>query len=81
MKNIAVVTGYIMYHDLLEEINGSFFSKIDLAVELAELFCSNFSADEVNNWADKDFEEILEQFIKEQNELRLKEIEFNLNNW
>jgi hypothetical protein len=47
MKNIAVVTGYIMYYDMLKDkINGSFFSKIDRAVEIAELFCSFYSAEE-----------------------------------
>lgn len=80
MKNIAVATGYIMFYDLLkDEINGYFFSKIDRAIELAELFCLTFSAEEENNWEDKDFEETIEQFIKEQYELKLKEIEFNLN--
>ena len=38
MEELAVVTGYIMYYDLLEfKINGSFFSKIDKAMELASI--------------------------------------------
>jgi hypothetical protein len=67
MKNIAVVTGYIMYYDMLKDkINGSFFSKIDRAVEIAELFCSFYSAEEESGWSgDLDFEETLEQFLKE----------------
>ena len=67
MKNIAVVTGYIMYYDMLEDkINGSFFSKIDKAMEIAESFCNFYSAEEENDWSgDLDFEETLEQFLKE----------------
>jgi len=39
MKELAVVAGYIMYYDMLQEkINGSFFSKIDKAIEIAEDF-------------------------------------------
>ena len=65
-KNLAVVTGYIMYYDLLQDkINGSFFSKIDKAIEIAELFCSFYSAEEENNWSgDLDFEETLDEFVK-----------------
>lgn len=64
-KNLAVVVGYIMYYDLLEDsINGSFFSKIDKAIEIAELFCSFYPAD--FNWEESelDFEEELEKFVK-----------------
>ena len=63
-KNLAVVTSYIMYYDLLQdEINGSFFAKIDKAIERAELFCSFYSAD--FNWEESelDFEETLEAFL------------------
>jgi hypothetical protein len=67
MKNIAVVTGYIMYYDMLEDkINGSFFSKIDKAMEIAESFCNFYSAEEESGWlGELDFEETLEQFLKE----------------
>ena len=65
-KDLAVVVGYIMYYDLLEDsINGSFFSKIDKAIELAELFVLTFSAEEESGWSgDLDFEETLEEFVK-----------------
>ena len=64
-KNIAVVTGYIMFYDLLQDkINGSFFSKIDRAMEIAELFCNFYSAEEESGWSgDLDFEETLEEFL------------------
>lgn len=63
-KNLAVVVGYIMFYDLLEDkINGSFFSKIDKAVELAESFCSFYSAEEEGGWIELDFEETLEEFL------------------
>jgi hypothetical protein len=67
-KDLAVVTSYIMYNDLLDEYNGyfnsSFFSKIDKAIQIAELFCSFYSAD--FNWEESelDFEETLEEFVK-----------------
>jgi len=64
-KNLAVVVGYIMYQDLLEgNINGSFFSKIDKAIEIAESFCLTFSAEEESNWVNLSFEETLEEFLK-----------------
>ena len=65
-KNLSVVVGYIMYYDLLEDsINGSFFSKIDKAIELAELFVLTFSAEEESGWSgDLDFEETLDEFVK-----------------
>jgi hypothetical protein len=45
--NLAVVVGYIMYYDLLKDnINGSFFSKIDKAIEIAKDFILAFSAEE-----------------------------------
>ena len=64
-KNLVVVTSYIMYYDLLQDkINGSFFSKIYKAIEIAELFCSFYSAEEEDNWSgDLDFEETLEAFL------------------
>jgi hypothetical protein len=65
-NNIAVVVGYIMYYDMLEDkINGSFYSKIDKAIEIAKDFCSTFSAEEKSNWVgDLNFEDELEKFIK-----------------
>ena len=64
-KNLAVVVGYIMFYDLLEDkINGSFFSKIDKAIEIAESFCSVYAEEEKSSWSgDLDFEETLEQFL------------------
>lgn len=64
-KNLAVVVGYIMYYNLLQfKINGSFFSKIDKAVEIAESFCNFYSAEEESGWSgDLDFEEELEKFV------------------
>lgn len=64
-KNLAVVVSYIMYYDLLEDkINGSFFSKIDKTIEIAESFCSFYSAEEESGWSgDLDFEETLEEFL------------------
>lgn len=61
-----VVVGYIMFYDLLQnKINGSFFSKIDKAIELAKAFCELYVEDEEQGWADRDFEEILEKFVHE----------------
>lgn len=68
MNDVAVVTGYLMYYDLLQdfEIGGSFFSKIDRAVEIAESFCSLYSAEEESGWSgDLDFEDTLLKFINE----------------
>lgn len=63
MKEVAVVTGYIMYYDLLERMNGSFFIKIDRAIELAELFCTSYPAEFKWEESDFDFEETLEEFL------------------
>lgn len=62
-EDIAVVTGYIMYYDLLEGMNGSFFTKIDRAIEIATKFSETYS--EEINWVDIDFEETIEKFLKE----------------
>ena len=63
-NDIAVVVGYIMYYDLLEDkINGSFFSKIDKAIEIAEEFCKLYPKD--FPWGVKlDFEETLNKYLK-----------------
>ena len=62
MKELAVVVGYIMYYDMLQEkINGSFFSKIDKAIEIAEDFIKYYP--EEFEWEELDFEETLEQFL------------------
>jgi len=62
MKELAVVAGYIMYYDMLQEkINGSFFSKIDKAIEIAEDFIKYYP--EEFEWEELDFEETLEQFL------------------
>jgi len=64
-EELSVVVGYIMYYDLLEDsINGSFFTKIDKAIELGKLFISFYPADFL--WIEQDFEETLNEFIKEQ---------------
>ena len=63
--DLLVVVGYIMYYDLLEgSINGSFFSKIDKAIELAEQFVELYPED--YNWVDTDldFEEAIEKFLE-----------------
>lgn len=64
-RDLLVVVGYIMHYNLLEEsINGSFFSKIDKAIELAEQFVELYPED--YNWVetDLDFEEAIEQFLE-----------------
>lgn len=64
MEELAVVTGYIMYYDLLEfKINGSFFSKIDKAMELADKFIQKYSEEYRENWTELDWEETLDEFI------------------
>ena len=63
-NELAVVSSYIMYYDLLEfSINGSFFSKIDKAMELAEKFIERYSHEYRTDWTEKDWEETLENFI------------------
>ena len=64
-RDLLVVVGYIMHYDLLEgSINGSFFSKIDKAIELAEQFVELYPED--YNWVDTDldFEEAIEKFLE-----------------
>jgi len=61
-NEVAVVSSYIMYYDLLEfYVNGSFFSKIDKAIELAEKFIERYSYR--TDWTERDWEETLENFI------------------
>jgi len=68
MEELAVVTGYIMYYDLLEfKINGSFFSKIDKAMELADKFIQKYDEEYRENWTDLDWEETLDEFINKSN--------------
>lgn len=59
---VSVVVGYIMYYDMLEDkINGSFFSKIDKAIEIAEMFCDAYKKED---WSGElNFEHELEKFI------------------
>jgi 5-bromo-4-chloroindolyl phosphate hydrolysis protein len=53
-----------MYYDLLEfYVNGSFFSKIDKAIELAEKFIERYSEHYRTDWVERDWEETLENFI------------------
>jgi hypothetical protein len=64
MNEVAVVVGYIMYYKMLEEkLNGSFFTQIDKAIEIAELFCNTYTEEEKEGWVNKDFEETLEEFL------------------
>jgi hypothetical protein len=61
-KKLAVVTGYIMYYDLLNSrINGSYFSKIDTAIEIATAFVKEYPDDKI--FQELDWEETLEQFV------------------
>jgi len=63
-NNLAVVVGYIMYYDMLEEMNGSFFTKTDRAIEIAKDFCNTYADEEEDDWTnDLDFEETLEEFL------------------
>lgn len=64
MNDIAVVTGYIMYYDMLININGSFFSKIDKAIEIAELFALKYPDEDY--WIENDFEDTIYEFVNEQ---------------
>ncbi len=60
--DVLVVLGYIMYYDMLEEtINGSFFSKIDYAIELANKFAIEYPKD--YNWEENDYEETINKFL------------------
>ena len=62
-RDITEVTAYIMYYDLLEfSVNGSFFSKIDIAIQLAKEFVAKYPLDD--EWDDKDWEETIENFLK-----------------
>ncbi len=66
MNDVSIVVGYLMYYDLLQDkINGSFFSKIDKAIEIAEKFALKYDEGD-DYWIENDFEETVEQFIKEQ---------------
>jgi len=61
-RDIPVVTGYIMYYDLLHSAKyGSFFTKIDYAIELAEAFVLEYPED--YDWAENDFETTIEKFL------------------
>jgi hypothetical protein len=66
MNDISVVVGYIMYYDLLQNtINGSFFSKIDKAIEIAEKFALKYDEGD-DYWSENNFEDTIIEFIKEQ---------------
>jgi hypothetical protein len=66
-KEVAVVSGYIMYYDLLDfKINDSFFSKIDKSIELAEQFIKEYSEEYKTDWTELDWEETLSEFINRQ---------------
>lgn len=62
MKDIAVVTGYIMYYKMLEDkLNGSFFTQIDKAIEIAEKFVLKYPSDDY--WVENDFEDTILKFV------------------
>lgn len=62
MNDIAVVTGYLMYYRMLEEkLNGSFFTQIDKAIEIAEKFALKYPSDEY--WIENDFEDTIYEFV------------------
>jgi hypothetical protein len=61
-RDIPVVTGYIMFYDLLnQKIHGSFFSKIDCAIDIAEQFVEEYPED--YDWEKNDFETTIEKFL------------------
>jgi hypothetical protein len=64
MNDIPIVVGYIMYYKLLEEkLNGSFFTQIDKAIEIAEKFSLKYPAD--NDWIENNFEDTIYEFVNE----------------
>lgn len=64
-RELAAIVGYIMYYDLLEDKRGgSYFSKIDLAIDLAEQFLTAYMQEEKEGWVAVDFEETLNEFVK-----------------
>lgn len=64
MNDIAVVTGYIMYYRMLEDkLNGSFFTQIDKAIEIAEKFTLKYPSDDF--WIENNFEDAIYKFVKE----------------
>ncbi len=64
-QELAVVTSYIMYNDLLEDTihDGSFFQKIDKVILLARFFIAKYPQD--YSWEDESFEEVLEDWVKD----------------
>jgi len=63
---VTIVTSYIMYYDLLS-IDGSFFSKVDRSIELAKEFIQKYSEQYKTNWTSLDWEETLNNFMKDRN--------------
>lgn len=64
MNDIAVVTGYLMYYNLLEDkLNGSFFTQIDKAIEIAEKFTLKYPDN--NYWIENNFEDTIYEFVNE----------------
>lgn len=64
MNNITVVTGYIMYYKMLEDkLNGSFFTQIDKAIEIAEKFTLKYPDNDY--WIENNFEDTIYEFVKE----------------
>jgi hypothetical protein len=66
MNDIPIVVGYIMHYDLLKDtINGSFFSKIDKAIEIAEKFALTYNEGDAY-WIENNFEDTIYEFVKKQ---------------
>lgn len=71
-EELAVVVGYIMYYDLFSDtrLDGSFFTKIDNVILVAKEFIKKYPHD--YEWIEEDFEETLNEFVKENVELIVK---------
>jgi hypothetical protein len=62
-RELAVITAYIMYNDLLDgtRYDGSFFNKIDNVMKLAVAFIKVYPHD--YGWEEESFEETLEEWV------------------
>ena len=74
-NELALVTAYIMYNDLLEgtRFDGSFFQKIDNVLKLAKEFIKEYPHDYVwDESKDSDWDETLEEWVRSNYEKILK---------
>ena len=73
-NELALVTSYIMYHDLLEgtKYDGSFFQKIDNVIKLAKAFIEIYPHDYAWEFRDMDWDEAIEEWVAENYEEILK---------